>query len=141
MDHGKFHQKVGNGKDILLWEDLWNDRGTLKDLFPKLYRSSNYKHVTISDLKSILNLGPLFLHTLWTRGLRNWEQEEAQNIYNILNQTHLCDSEDELIWIPFPKGYTTKEGYSILIQDDTYMRGKWEIILKLKVPPKSKYIY
>ena len=40
---------IGDGEDTSFWEDHWNDKGILKDQFPRLYALEEEKEAKVKD--------------------------------------------------------------------------------------------
>lgn len=49
MEVTDFHRKIGDGKSILFWFDLWTEEGQMVKLFPKLCALSSHKGISLKD--------------------------------------------------------------------------------------------
>ncbi|XP_026451670.1 uncharacterized protein LOC113351996 [Papaver somniferum] len=42
--------KINDGKNIIFWFDHWTDRGSIKDMFPVIFKACKHKQATISEM-------------------------------------------------------------------------------------------
>ncbi|XP_057720288.1 uncharacterized protein LOC130934768 [Arachis stenosperma] len=64
--------KVGNGRTVRFWEDIWLPHGVLKELFPRLFSISNLKGSVIGDCGFWDGLEWIW-NFQWRRELFQWE--------------------------------------------------------------------
>jgi len=48
---------VGRDNKILLWENCWEGRMSLRDAYPKLYANFMQKELRIEDVEQLISLG------------------------------------------------------------------------------------
>ncbi|XP_071728610.1 uncharacterized protein [Rutidosis leptorrhynchoides] len=58
--NNSFLRNIGEGRDVLFWEDLWVGDQCLKDKFPRLYHLEEVKDAKVSDRVSWINEERLF---------------------------------------------------------------------------------
>ena len=97
--------EIGNGEDTLFWEDKWNEKGSLKDIFPRIYALESEKKVKANQRLD--------------RDIEDWERrrairdgrerEEANMLEVILNSQNLSNKKDSWRIPQAPKGsYSTE---------------------------------
>jgi len=67
-----FKWKVGDGKDISLWEDSWLVGGALKRAFPRLFSICSSKNARVAELGAWSD-GEWVWHLDWRRPFFDWE--------------------------------------------------------------------
>ena len=100
------HLKVGDGRRINFWTDIWCQAASFKDLFPSLYRLSLEKSVslrTIYDRKALSGEWNL----AFRRRLYDWEEVDLARLLNHLmlglkvRSRHIID---KIVWSASPCG-------------------------------------
>lgn len=96
LDRGKLVWRLGNGIQVLFWEDIWHEDMALMDRYKKLYSISTLQGTSIA---LFLNQWQLVtsVESLWTRSLRAWEIEELNSLVLIIKGTKLNTRQDSLI--------------------------------------------
>ncbi|KAK1360352.1 hypothetical protein POM88_044826 [Heracleum sosnowskyi] len=136
LDAINFKWKIGDGEQILFLEDYWCSQGTLKLLFPRLYKISKLKCVNFRVYKDLLDCYEAYGEVFWIRYLRIWEQEQVDAILEICSKISLKRNRDSLIRLPVEGNYTAASSYELLASDRSETKVAWNFIWKYKVPPK-----
>jgi hypothetical protein len=123
--------KVGNGKKVRFWHDIWLGNCPLKIKFPRLYRISRQQDFSVSDLREVdwnLDL---------RRRLGNEEVVEWNDLQEALELAVFSGGEDEVIWALEASGkFTTKSLYRLMKNSgevDLIMTEMWKAKLPLKI--------
>ena len=89
---------VGNGQNMLFWEDSWISDQFLRDKYPRLYAVSSQKNRAISEYGFWNGLE-------WVRNLQGrrqlceWEKHFLEDLQVLLLQVFLnANSKDQVIW-------------------------------------------
>jgi len=69
----RFKWEVGNGRDILFWEDNWLGSGALKSRYLRLFSLSVNKEVSLSDSR-VYDNNVWVWRLNWRKGLFVWEE-------------------------------------------------------------------
>lgn len=124
------------GDIILFWEDVWTKEHSLANIYPRLYRISKYKQLYIRDMLNVWeNINST--QELWSRPLYNQEENEAQEIYNIIQGYNANAREDILYWKK-NKDFIVSEMYHHINSQNNTNSYRWAFIWTLKVLPKIK---
>ena len=78
-----FKWEVGNGKDILFWEDNWLGYGSLKNRFPRLFSIFVNKEVSLSECGTWDN-NVWAWRLNWRKGNFVWEESLARRLIEVL---------------------------------------------------------
>jgi len=99
---------VGDGSKIRFWQDQWTQGLALWELFPDLYKVSNQKLATISNMGWFE--GMRWKWTLaWKRELSQGELQKLEELMDILSQHYpQQDQEDKVLW-QGNNGYSVKD--------------------------------
>ena len=90
--------RVGNGKSILFWHDIWCRAGVLKHVFPRLFRISIQQHCQVSHMGEWVGSSWVW-HLEWRRPLYDWETEEVRALQLIIEHNGpKQDTENGLMW-------------------------------------------
>jgi len=93
-----FKWKVGDGKEISFWEDIWLSCGTLKGVFPRLLSLSSAKNAKIVELGYWYN-GEWVWNLDWRRSFFDWEKSLVEQLFQILQEVKLVFGEaDSWVW-------------------------------------------
>lgn len=135
-DHSNFSWRLGDGNQIMFWEDNWFDGVPLMCQFNRLYKLSTlHEHSVHSFFKEWFNNSCPGSH-VWRRALRAWEIEELDKLRHVVNSIQLSTKSDKLIWKATCSGYSTSKATSELIPSVSKFSG--EFIWRIKVPNKIK---
>ncbi|KAK1365688.1 hypothetical protein POM88_041249 [Heracleum sosnowskyi] len=138
LDIFNFKWQIGNGEQVLFWEDYWFSQGTLKSLFPRLYKISNFQCTNIRAFKDLLDCYEAYGEVFWKRKLRSWEQEQVDSILGICSNICLKRCIDKLIWLPVDGSYTAANSYEFLAKESDDTKVEWNFIWKYRIPPKVR---
>lgn len=140
LSRGCFHWKVGNGELIRFWEDAWHRDGPLMDLFPRLYNITRLQFCPMKFFFSLWEEKGVSDNSLWVRPISSRDEGFLSSLLSILQEINLNDSRDMLGWKPSKGGiFSAKEFVKLSsssIQIGNSRSHIWEIIWKIKVPPK-----
>lgn len=132
----KYIWKVGNGQQVLFWEDCWLEDMPLMQRFKKLYNLSNLKELTIESFVQLWRSPASLEVYAWSRPLREWEKEERNKLEQIIVKIKLSSAEDTLIWKVSRGNFSVKQATLALMPSSEKLQ--WTFIWKLKVPNKIK---
>lgn len=128
-----FSWKIGNGKLVYFWEDIWILQRPLAAVFPRLYRLLNFPNSTVEEMvkkwKSLEDC-------VWKRSLRTWEKNQLKEIFSLIQQISLEERHDSIKWSASPQSYSSKKGYSTIMGLDNSGVDEWRKIRTYRVPPK-----
>ena len=88
-----YRWKIGNGKKIKFWEDVWVGTSSLAIQYWKIYTLVNEQKCTIADLWDGVNLKCTFRRCVDSRLFAVWEE-----IFQIASTIQFVDEEDSLVW-------------------------------------------
>jgi hypothetical protein len=88
-----YRWKVGNGKKIRFWEDVWLGSSSLAIQYWEIYVIINEHNKTISELWDGENLRCTFRRCVDLRLFNLWDE-----IVALASEITLTDEEDSLIW-------------------------------------------
>nr|GEV44380.1 RNA-directed DNA polymerase, eukaryota, reverse transcriptase zinc-binding domain protein [Tanacetum cinerariifolium] len=95
IDLKKFMRfKVGNGENIMFWEDTWNDGGKCKCRFPRMYALESCKSITVGRKLAQSSLIDSFRRS--PRG--GAEQQQYNDLEVMVTATILAPMSDRLVW-------------------------------------------
>lgn len=77
---------LGNGKNILFWEDRWLEESLLADKFPRLYSLSRWKFYNV---EIFLKLWKIDNASRWTRSLRSRESDQEEEVVDLVLRIEL----------------------------------------------------
>ena len=126
-----YRWKVGNGRSIMFWENIWFGNSPLSTQFWDIYVVSNQQKKTIAELWDGSQLLCDFRRTFSEDMIHQWFQ-----IVDIARTVVLSNEEDHLVWQHESKGvYSSKSMYAIV-----NFRGVKQIFLpvvwSLRIPPR-----
>lgn len=137
FDNNNYKWQSHTGNCIMFWEDAWALDTPLSTTYPRNYRLSRYKFVSISNMIHIWEqtTSP---QELWHKELHTLEEIEAQGIYDILQNHRTTTGEDVLIWKHNNKAYNTADMYRLINTNNSFSISRWSFLWDLKVPPKIR---
>lgn len=104
--------KIGNGKKIIFWHDVWLDECPLKIKFPKLFRICRQQDWSVAELKEVD----------WALDLRRRvgidevaEWNELQESLDLVEM--MQDKDDEVFWALESSGKFSAKSLYKLIKD------------------------
>jgi hypothetical protein len=126
-----YRWKLGNGKSIKFWEDIWFGNSPLAVQFWYIYFVSNQQTQTVSDIWDGQQISCTFRRTFCEEIMVQW-----QELLVIVNTVNFSEDEDQLIWQYETNGvYSSRSMYSLV-----NFRGVQPVFLppvwKLKIPPR-----
>ena len=80
--------KVGEGRGISFWEDIWLSCGALKGVFPRLFSLSLSKVAKVVELGNWID-GVWVWHFEWRRPFFEWEKSLVEEFVQILHGAKL----------------------------------------------------
>ncbi|PON63805.1 hypothetical protein TorRG33x02_275150 [Trema orientale] len=95
--------KLGNGRSIRFWEDVWRGELAFATRFPSLYRISSLHNGKILDLwvnqtTDVAHSGGWNFH--FVRAINEREMDELSELLDYLATTTICSSlEDRRVWL------------------------------------------
>ena len=135
--------KVGNGRRIRFWEDVWWGEEPFSARFANLYRLSLASKMTIAELL-VHQTGTTFygwnLH--FYRNMHAIELDNFANLKMILDQVRLIEElEDLRIWIPDSVGgFSCKSATASLQHDDGIQDFQFhKFIWKVNIPVRIRF--
>lgn len=129
---------VNNGDQALFWEDIWYQGQPLMVSFRKLFQLSKLKNEVV---RNVIVLWECYDHegeVFWSRQLRHWELEEVIPLNKVITSINLSAAEDTLIWTPYGKEFSTKDGLVLWNKSDVNEDWCWNFIWKMQLPPNVK---
>ena len=94
------HVLVGNGRNTLLWEDLWVGEMRLMQRFPRLYAISLQRQTSIADC-GLWDGGRWHWSLLWRREFFQWELDLFNQFQQVLEQAQLTENQEDRSWWRF----------------------------------------
>ncbi|GKB20091.1 RNA-directed DNA polymerase, eukaryota, reverse transcriptase zinc-binding domain protein [Tanacetum coccineum] len=88
------HKKLGDGSDILFWDDAWHGENAFKDLYPRAYALESCKSIDVASKLSHNNLAYSFRRV--PRG--GAEQEQLDLLKAKITGTSLVNMRDRWVW-------------------------------------------
>nr|GEY79539.1 RNA-directed DNA polymerase, eukaryota, reverse transcriptase zinc-binding domain protein [Tanacetum cinerariifolium] len=86
--------KLGNGDNMMFWEDKWCEGGVLKDLFSCLYALELMRKSTVS-----VKLSESMLENYFRRKVRSGvEEAQLGDLYELISTITLSSSVDRYVW-------------------------------------------
>jgi hypothetical protein len=124
--------KIGDGRSVRFWEDVWLGDASLAHQYPSLYNIVQRRNVLVADVlaQTPLNIGfrRSLTGNMWTQWLHLCQR---------LMMVHLSDNPDQFTWKLTTTGiFTVKSLY--LDQMNGHTRFLHKYLWKLKVPLKVK---
>jgi len=95
--------KVGNGRKVRFWKDMWFGGSSLAVQYWPLYVINNEKGITIERAWDGVNLKLTFRRAIPERLMLLWEE-----LLQIASTIEFSDNDDDIIW-----QYDSKEKYSV----------------------------
>jgi hypothetical protein len=92
-------KRVGNGRTIRFWRDVWVAGLSLQERFPRLFSISNQQDAMLSDV-GWWEDGVWNWRLLWRRNFFVWEETLLLHLRQVLAQVTLLEAEDRWMWIP-----------------------------------------
>ena len=107
--------RVGNGKDILFWKDVWVGNEDLKSKFPRLYSLCGNKEGNLESCGEWVN-DSWEWKLVWRIGLFDWENsQEAQLLQEVHEKAPVLSIEDSWVWkVGKDSGFSVKSAYAKL---------------------------
>jgi hypothetical protein len=128
-----YRWKIGNGKSIKFWEDIWFGNSPLAVQFWDIYFVSNQQTQIVSDIWDGQQIRGTFRRTFSEEMMIQW-----QELLVIANTISFSEDKDQLIWQYETNGvYSSSSMYSLVkFQGSTpaFLPPVW----KLKIPPRIK---
>ena len=123
--------KVGNGRKVRFWEDMWFGGSSLAVQYWPLYVINNEKGITIERAWDGVNLKLTFRRAIPERLMLLWEE-----LLQIASTIEFSDNDDDIIW-----QYDSKEKYSVQsLYSVVSFRGVTPVyvpaVWKLIIPPR-----
>lgn len=122
--------RLGNGKKIRFWHDVWLGNCPLKIKFPKLFRISRQQDWSVMELKEVE-------WNLDLRRLGNDAVAEWNELQEALELAVFSEEEDTVVWALETSGkFSTKSLYRFMKHSGTVdlrMTGMWKVKLPLKI--------
>ena len=137
-DKAQFRWLCGNGLKVFFWEDTWLNDKALADRFPSLYDKTTTSFHTVSEVLKLLHSTPIS-STLWLTQLLSDDQISLSSLLRLTEGVVLRDKNDQIVWAPSGGSYNTSQAYKILfsrMHSSSGQQGLWNVIWKLKTPPK-----
>jgi hypothetical protein len=101
------NKKVGNGRTINFWQDVWAANQSLQVLFPRLFAISVQQEVVISEMGRWVD-GMWRWDLRWRRHFFVWEENLMQHLMVSLSHKTITVEDDSWRWIP-----GTEEEFSV----------------------------
>ena len=95
-----FHAPVGDGRNTLLWEDLWVGETRLMQRFSRLYSISIQRQIAITNC-GMWNRGSWHWSLLWRREFFPWELDMFNQFQQVLEQMSLTENQEDRSWWSF----------------------------------------
>ena len=112
-----FRWKIHLGNQALFWEDVWPLNKSLSSAYPDLYRYSLTQHSSVSTVVNMW-LQDEFMSPLWHTSSSHNSVAQMRHISSLLHGIKFSSKEDVLLWTPTNGRFTTKDGYSILVNSN-----------------------
>jgi hypothetical protein len=123
--------KIGNGRSVRFWEDIWFGNSNLATQFWDIYFVCNQQTKTVRDIWDGANLRCDFRRTFSDDMMSQW-----QEVLAIAETIVFSEDEDQLIWSYETNGvYSSKSMYAIVNfrgVTPIYLPAVWD----LKIPPR-----
>ena len=107
--------RVGDGKDILFWKDVWVCNEDLKSKFPRLFSLCGNKEGSLQSCGEWVN-DRWEWKLIWRRGLFDREiYQEVQLLQEVHGKTPIMNSIDSRVWkAGKDSGFSVKSAYALL---------------------------
>ncbi|XP_071728774.1 uncharacterized protein [Rutidosis leptorrhynchoides] len=89
--NNSFVRIIGEGRDILFWDDIWVGEQCFKDKFPRLHRLEINKNAQVKD-RVVWSSSGAALDWQWCREPRGTNVDDIQELVRIINGVVLADS-------------------------------------------------
>jgi hypothetical protein len=111
-----YRWKVGNGKKVLFWEDIWFGNCSLAISFWDLYTIANEQNCTIDSVWDGVELKISFRRTVSNEIYLRWLA-----LCNLMVSFSFSEEEDTPVWMFHPSGsYTVKSFYAVVKNGGIY---------------------
>ncbi|WOG87927.1 hypothetical protein DCAR_0207160 [Daucus carota subsp. sativus] len=125
--------QVRNVESVFFWEDSWCKEWPLSRLYPRFYNLAQNKNSSVKEV--ISNCTSLNLFN-WRRPLREWEQEQAEELLSCFSHINLGNGYDAIKWPYRDQAYSTRLGYKLIMGLDDSFTNHWRKVWCLRIPPK-----
>jgi len=117
-----FKWSIGEGKDILFWEDRWLNGESLKSSFPRFFSISSSKNAKVSELGYWSN-GDWVWQLSWRRSFFEWEKSLAEQLRQLLLEARVVSGEvDGWIWKGgVSQSFSVNSAYNLVRKDKETM--------------------
>jgi len=139
----RLHWRVGDGRNVRIWEDRWVEGQVLKETFPRLFLISQCKDSLVGDLADLghVRSGRCYNWNLdWRRERCEWEKRLEVQLLDMVSRVHWSiEGQDGLLWEGNnQKAYTVKFGYSVLNREDLMHTPEvFRLLWGLKIAPSA----
>lgn len=137
MENAKL--KVGDGRTILFWKDIWLGTTTLSSLFPTLYGILNNNEEKLSDVLARKDVSFQWDFD-FRRSLYDWESVSLTELRNLLDNSGVAasfDSPDKLVWQGCASGrFSVKSIYNLAVSSSSNQDIIFDLIWKNIAPPR-----
>ncbi|KAG7984487.1 hypothetical protein I3843_04G163600 [Carya illinoinensis] len=132
-----FRLKVGNGKRVLFWHDLWYGDAALKIEFPPLFGIARDQNAAVFYSYCVSN-NKVVWNVIFKRDINDWEADEVQALLVKLYSIKLVtEREDSMAWSS--AGSATISSYYRVMSSHGSCIFPWKSNWKVKVPPKVAF--
>ena len=125
--------EVGNGSQVLFWQDVWCGETTLKAMFLDLFTIACAKEALVEENMAIVN-GAIHWNVLLIRLVHDRELEEVSRFFELLYSQQIRHGEmDYICWIPSKrKNFEVKSYYKVKANSEP-VDGPWKSKVLTKV--------
>lgn len=132
-------RKLGNGREISFWNDIWEGEGSLRSMFTRLYNVASSKDAMVCDIGSSRD-GSWSWKLLWSKRLFSWKEELEEILMQLLLSGSVHQTRpDYWIWLGDPSCmYTVNFAYRLISEnslsvDAKFYRSLWDKNAPLRV--------
>ncbi|KAF1886047.1 hypothetical protein Lal_00021328 [Lupinus albus] len=139
LDNG-LRRRLGSGREVSFWYDLWVGEDILKILFARLFHVTIDKDALVSSMGEWRN-GVWIWKRSWRRSLFLWKQEEYDKLIKFLESSGpQVDAIDGWIWIHNKDSqYSVSNAYKVLADEEKNVDFViFKKLWKCNVPSKMK---
>ena len=131
--------EVGDGSQIRFWDDVWCTDGSLRDVYPELFRLARDKEACVAD--NFQRLGAsIHWEVTFSRLAQDWEVESFLSFLELLYAVTITgNGEDKVCWQPSKSHIFQVSSYYAILTCKGEGCFPWQSIWKAKVPPRVAF--
>ena len=131
--------EVGDGSQIRFWDDVWCTDGSLRDVYPELFRLARDKEACVAD--NFQRLGAsIHWEVTFSRLAQDWEVDSFLSFLELLYAVTITgNGEDKVCWQPSKSHIFQVSSYYAILTCKGEGCFPWQSIWQAKVPPRVAF--